>query len=359
MAGLGAIGQPARGATGSAAAKEATAQTLRSQIAAETSRLRTTAGGLRTAQQRLRSLQAEVAGRVADLERIQRQLVAARDRLTGLENRLGRATRLLSANLVATYENSPPDVMSVIVEAHGFDDLLNRLDYLKRVARYDAQVVGDTRTARRAVARQAGDLSTLELRDRHLADAVVAQQTRAAALESALLSQRMATLNRRAAKAGRLHALESQLARLRARTLGSGRVGGLRIDTGGMVQPPAGAPDAVRQVMAAGNAIAGLPYVYGGGHGSFRASAYDCSGSVSYALAAAGLVSAPLTSGEFESWGQPGPGRWITVYANGGHAFMEVAGWRFDTSALRAGGTRWSRGGRDTGGFVARHPPGL
>ena len=112
-------------------------------------------------------------------------------------------------------------------------------------------------------------------------------------------------------------------------------------------------------MIAAGNAIAGLPYLYGGGHGSFHANAYDCSGSVSYALAAAGLVSSPLDSTAFESWGQPGPGKWITVYANAGHAYMYVAGWRFDTSALSRGGTRWTREQRSSAGFVARHPPGL
>jgi hypothetical protein len=126
-----------------------------------------------------------------------------------------------------------------------------------------------------------------------------------------------------------------------------------------MAQPPPGAPAAVAQVMAAGNAIATLPYLYGGGHGSFHADAYDCSGSVSYALAAAGLVSSPLDSTGFESWGEPGPGRWITVYANAGHAFMVVAGWRFDTVALASGGTRWTRTPGATAGFVARHPPGL
>jgi hypothetical protein len=126
-----------------------------------------------------------------------------------------------------------------------------------------------------------------------------------------------------------------------------------------MVQPPAGAPPAVAQVIAAGNAIATLPYVYGGGHASFHADGYDCSGSVSYALAAAGLVSAPMVSGDFESWGDPGPGRWITVYANADHVWMTVAGWRFDTVAQAEGGTRWAQGGGEFDGFVVRHPPGL
>jgi hypothetical protein len=112
-------------------------------------------------------------------------------------------------------------------------------------------------------------------------------------------------------------------------------------------------------VIAAANAIAGLPYVYGGGHGSFHADGYDCSGSVSYALAAAGLVSSPMVSSDFETWGDPGPGRWITVYANAGHVWMDVAGWRFDTVAQAGSGTRWAQRGGEFAGFVVRHPPGL
>ena len=105
--------------------------------------------------------------------------------------------------------------------------------------------------------------------------------------------------------------------------------------------------------------IATTPYVWGGGHGSLDASGYDCSGSISYALAAGGLLSSPLDSTGFMSWGEAGPGRRITVYANAGHAFMIVDGRRYDTSALSGGGTRWTSEGRSTAGFVARHPPGL
>jgi hypothetical protein len=136
-------------------------------------------------------------------------------------------------------------------------------------------------------------------------------------------------------------------------------VGGIRIDTTGMVQAPAGAPLAVRQIIAAGNAIATLPYIYGGGHASFQANGYDCSGSVSYALAAAGLVSSPMVSGAYEDWGDAGPGKWVTLYANADHIWMEVAGWRFDTVALAEYGSRWARGGGEFSGFVVRHPPGL
>ena len=113
------------------------------------------------------------------------------------------------------------------------------------------------------------------------------------------------------------------------------------------------------KVIAAANQIATTPYVYGGGHGGSTSGGYDCSGSVSYALAAAGLVAGPLTSGGFMSWGEPGVGQHITVYANAGHAYMVVDGRRFDTSNLSGGGTRWTSVMRSSAGFVARHPPGL
>ncbi|MEA2323497.1 MAG: peptidoglycan DL-endopeptidase CwlO [Solirubrobacteraceae bacterium] len=129
---------------------------------------------------------------------------------------------------------------------------------------------------------------------------------------------------------------------------------------GGDAQAPAGAPDVVARVIAGGNAIARFPYVWGGGHGSFVDSAYDCSGSVSYALAAAGLLDRPLVSGALAEWGEPGPGRWITIYANAGHVFMYVGGLRFDTSG-RDGplGSRWQKAPRSLAGFTVRHPPGL
>jgi cell wall-associated NlpC family hydrolase len=122
---------------------------------------------------------------------------------------------------------------------------------------------------------------------------------------------------------------------------------------------PQDAPQIVRDVINAGNVIATTPYLWGGGHGGWSASGYDCSGSVSFALAGAGLLDSPLTSGLLARWGAAGPGRWITIYANGGHVFMEVAGLRFDTGGIRGSGTRWQATGRSTSGFVARHPEGL
>jgi hypothetical protein len=115
----------------------------------------------------------------------------------------------------------------------------------------------------------------------------------------------------------------------------------------------------VRRVIAAGDRIAGYPYKYGGGHGQWRDSGYDCSGSVSYALHGAGLLDSALTSGDFMSWGQPGPGRWITIYASPGHVYMVVNGRRFDTSGQDVSGSRWQADDRSSSGYTVRHPTGL
>jgi cell wall-associated NlpC family hydrolase len=136
--------------------------------------------------------------------------------------------------------------------------------------------------------------------------------------------------------------------------------GGESIGGNGALTPPAEIPAVIARVIAGANAIADFPYVYGGGHASFVDNAYDCSGSVSYALAAGGLLSAPETSGQLESWGAPGPGRWITVYANAGHTYMYVDGVLYDTAG-RSGpyASRWQVGAVDNSGYVARHWPGL
>jgi cell wall-associated NlpC family hydrolase len=343
-------------------AGRSTAASLGSQIAAESAQIGATAGGLHRAEARLAAVQATLSARESDLRRTQTDLLAARTRLLELENRMHLSAEALAANLVAKYEGATPDVVTAVLEARGFKDLLERVDFLKRIGAQDAAVLADTRTARAEVAKQANSLASLEQRDRVLTEQVLAQRNQAAAIQGALLTREMSQLSARSSKASQLAALNGKLRSLEAKAAAQARaatVSGIRIQTGGMVQPPPGAPAAVAQVMAAGNAIATLPYVWGGGHGSFQANGYDCSGSVSYALAAAGLLSSPLDSTGFESWGQPGPGRWITVYANAGHAYMTVAGWRFDTVALSTGGTRWSQSGADTSGYVARHPAGL
>ena len=115
----------------------------------------------------------------------------------------------------------------------------------------------------------------------------------------------------------------------------------------------------VQRVIAAADEIATRPYVYGGGHGSFISTGYDCSGSVSYALHGGGLISSPEDSSALESYGESGPGRYITIYANAEHAWMTIDGRRYDTVALAESGNRWSDSMASTAGFVVRHPAGL
>jgi peptidoglycan hydrolase-like protein with peptidoglycan-binding domain len=135
--------------------------------------------------------------------------------------------------------------------------------------------------------------------------------------------------------------------------------GRARITSDGLAVAPAGAPAEVQEVIAAGNEIAKKPYKYGGGHGDWTDSGYDCSGSVSYALHGAGLLNRPKDSGELMGWRFSGRGEWITVYANSGHVYMKVAGLRFDTSGLDEDGTRWHDTRASREGYAVRHPRGL
>ena len=118
-------------------------------------------------------------------------------------------------------------------------------------------------------------------------------------------------------------------------------------------------PATVRRIVAAANRIAHFPYKYGGGHGKWNDTGYDCSGSVSYALHGAGLLDSALTSGDFMSWGAPGKGRWVTIYANPGHVYMVINGRRFDTTGRDESGSRWQSRSRSSAGYTVRHPPGL
>lgn len=136
---------------------------------------------------------------------------------------------------------------------------------------------------------------------------------------------------------------------------------GKAILVNGRAIAPVNAPPAVKKVIAAANKIRTKPYVYGGGHARWWDSGYDCSGAVSFALHGGGFLSSPMPSGSMESWGSAGKGRWITVYANGGHAYAVIAGLRWDTAGNTSGtGPRWHKSLRAaaSGPFAARHPAG-
>jgi cell wall-associated NlpC family hydrolase len=134
---------------------------------------------------------------------------------------------------------------------------------------------------------------------------------------------------------------------------------GLAVLLNGIALAPPDAPEAIKAAISAANEIVGRPYVWGGGHQSWYSAGYDCSGAVSYALGAGGFLPAPLDSSRLEAWGAPGPGRWMTVYANAGHAYAVIAGLRWDTVGdARGTGPRWHAEMPYPQGFVARHPPG-
>ncbi len=356
-------------------AKSSAASSLQSQINADSAKIHQTADGVAQARSRLAEIQTRLDIHINELRSVQTELMQARDHLTELEARLKVASTDLSNNLRASYENGDPNLIDAVLNAGGFAQLLDQVNFVQRIGKQDAQIVGFTRTARTQVLAQTIRLGNLEMRDRNLTDQILSQRNQVAALQSALLTQEINATRARAGARSELSDVNSQLSGLRQKLAAvearaaaeaaqtsaevNQSIGGIAIDTSGMVQPPADAPAAVKEMIAAGNAIATLPYIWGGGHASFISPGYDCSGSVSYVLAAAGLLSAPEVSGDFESYGDPGPGQWVTIYAASGHVWMEIAGWRFDTVALAEDGSRWTQGGGEFDGFVVRHPPGL
>jgi hypothetical protein len=147
------------------------------------------------------------------------------------------------------------------------------------------------------------------------------------------------------------------------RSAGKGKGGQrrARLTRGGRAIPPDDAPKAVREAIAAANRIRNAPYASGGGHGSFESSGYDCSGAVSYALHGGGLLRTPMASAPLAAYGKPGKGEWIDVYANGGHAYVVIAGLRFDTAGTGSSGPSWHRSAasEQPGPYTVRHPAGL
>jgi cell wall-associated NlpC family hydrolase len=357
------------GSTGTAPAQSSLSEqrdALRARVAEESRRIASTSAGLADAEARLAALDDRVARLTAQLREAQDQLVITRARLARLERRAAEANDVLSANLVDNYKAGEPNVVTVVLDSGGFPDLLNRLSYFRRVAADNARILDAVRDARAEVAREKAELERQRERYSELANIAIDQRERANVIRNALLQRQAAQIEARDGTAAELQDVQARIRRIeREQAAAARRAASAATATDEAPAAPAPAPGpaadssgVVAQVIAAANEIATTPYVYGGGHGSIT-SGYDCSGSISYALAAAGLLSSPLDSTGFMSWGEPGVGQHITVYANSGHAYMVVDGRRFDTSALSGGGTRWTSEMRSSAGFVARHPPGL
>jgi cell wall-associated NlpC family hydrolase len=360
-------------------ASKSAAQSLQSEINAESAQIAKTANGVAIAQQRYSIVEARLENSVHELQGVEAQYLTAHNELLALERKLTVASNALASNLRNEYENGSPNLVDVILNSNGFSTLLDQVAFMKRVQQQDAQIVSFTRTARKRTTHEALRLLAYQERDKSLTESILRQRNQAAAIQGALLKQQIIEESERNGKKHKLAHVEAQIqsdqsklneieaaaaaqaqqSAARVETEVNVQAGGIPINTSGIISPPAGAPEAVDEMIAAGNDIATLPYIWGGGHSSFVAPGYDCSGSVSYVLRAAGLLSAPETSSEFMSYGDSGAGQWVTIYATDGHVWMDIAGWRFDTVALSEDGSRWSQGGGEFGGYVERHPPGL
>jgi cell wall-associated NlpC family hydrolase len=332
------------------------AEQLRAAVRAETARIEATREGIGDAQRRLTALVVRARAREAQLAGAQDRLIRSRIRLSRLQRREADATRALAHNLVAQYKSGRPELVALMLRSTRFSDLYERLEFVKRVSKDNTRILDATRDARAAVTTETESLQGSWRRYSRLAQSSIADRDRADAVRTALLVREKTQLVRRDGAASRLAVVRTRIATLERRQAVAARRAAAAAHTPQTVTPSGGG-DVVGRVVAAANQIASTPYVWGGGHGA-ASGGYDCSGSISYALAAGGLLSGALDSTGFMSWGEAGPGAHITVYANAGHAFMIVDGNRFDTSAL-GGGTRWTSSPRSTAGFVARHPPGL
>lgn len=338
---------------------------LRAAVAAEEARIADTREGLADANARLTKLNNRLSRRRTQLDNTQDMLVRTRVRLTRLERKQAEAETQLADNLRESYKDGKPTFVTVVLNADGFADLVARFEYLRRIARRNASVLGDTRDAREKVQGMTVELKRLRTTYAELAKTAEHDRDQADALRTALLNREAAQLRRRNGTASQLASVQGRIAAIQRRQRAAARraqaartaTNAAPKTSGGSSNPTPGG-DVVGRIVAAANEIATTPYVYGGGHGG-NSSGYDCSGSISYALAAAGLLDSPLDSTGFMSWGEPGPGKRVTIYANAGHAYMVVDGRRYDTSALSGGGTRWTSEMRSSAGFVARHPPGL
>jgi len=328
---------------------------------------------LRSEQQ---ALEAELAKKQDELDAATAKLEAERRHLEAVRERLRRALGVLRERLVAIYEAGSPDVVDVLLESETWSQASVRAEYLSRVQDYDDSVAGRVKGLRDEAQAAVRRMAALRAQLKSARDEIAAKQ-REAAEASAAAAARFAELKQAQAKRqADLEALESReaalgdnLATISEQLASSGSPApsaapapltpgqSANYVSESQASVPSAAPSAVKAAIEAANSIATTPYVWGGGHGSFSSSGYDCSGAVSFALNGGGYLSSPLDSTGLETWGAPGPGQWITVYANAGHAWVMIAGLAFDT--VGGPGPRWHASPvSSTAGFIARHPPG-
>jgi peptidoglycan hydrolase CwlO-like protein len=324
------------------------------------------------------AVEAELAAKQDELDEATAELQADKRHLARVRARLERALQVLRDRLVAIYEAGSPDMLNVVLDSASWSEVNARADYLAQIQDYDDSVAARVKTLRDEARAAVKRMAAVRLRIKDARDAIAIKEREVAAARQEA-EERFAEL--KAAQAERREAMESLESREEALSNNLASISEQIATTTGVPAPvsgtpapltpgesadyisesqasiPSEAPPAVAAAIEAANSIATTPYVWGGGHGSFESSGYDCSGAVSFALHGGGLLESPLDSTGLETWGEAGAGKWITVYANAGHAWMIIAGLAFDT--VGGPGPRWhSSPVSSTGGFIARHPPG-
>ena len=335
-------------------------------------------GEVSALRQKQAAVEAELSAKQEELDAATAKLEADKRRLARVRARLRRALGVLRERLVAIYESGSPDMLNVVLDSASWAEVNTRADYLDQIQQYDDAVAARVKvlrnqaraavkrmTAVRAQIREARD--AIAVKERQVAAAREEAEARFADLKSAQAARRSALdelESREEALSDNLAAISEQIA---STTGAPAPVSGTPAPltpgesasyiSESQASVPSAAPAAIAAAIEAANSIATTPYIWGGGHGSFESSGYDCSGAVSFALHGGGFLESPLDSTGLETWGEPGPGHWITVYANASHAWMIIAGLAFDT--VGGPGPRWHSSPVDsTEGFIARHPPG-
>jgi peptidoglycan hydrolase CwlO-like protein len=339
---------------------QSTSGSLQSQIDALNQRVDQLIGQESHLRQAQAAAQAQLDQKQAELDKATAELNAEKAELARVRAKLKKATAGLEQLLVEMYKSNDPDLTAVVLRSASWSDLLTRSEYIDHIRSYDDAVVSRVRGLRDQITTLVNQLQVTHDRIQTARDAVAAKEHQIAAQHAQILQQQASLVSARNARQGVLNAL---LAKQHQIQLDISNIpapaGRATIDSNGDAIPPSNAPLAVRGAIEAANQIDDLPYIWGGGHGSFTSSGYDCSGAVSFALHGGGFLSSPLDSTGFETWGEPGAGSWITVFANSGHAWAMIAGLRWDTAGNGSDGPRWSTElNENTADFVARHPAG-
>lgn len=309
------------------------------------------------------AVQEQLDAAQAKLDAAAAALRSERAHLEVVEERLGRAKSSLRALLVGMYKSNDPDVLEVVLSQATWEDVLSYTEYVNSIEDHQDSVIVRVTTlsddVEATVARLAENKDEIQVQR----DAIAARRDELAGARAELEDQHAQLVAARQEREAALAALQDRAAKLQNQVSpGAAPPGGetASIAADGTAIAPADAPLAVKAAIEAANQIEDAPYSWGGGHGSFESSGYDCSGAISYALHGAGLLSTPLDSTGFMTWGEPGGGNWITVYAHSGHAFVVIAGLRWDTSGDASGtGPSWYTEMRSSAGYVVRHAPGL